>query len=552
MELRMRVFAFCAVFAALMSAGAAAAQAPFRLPRSGSIEVELEPGSVYTAVIVLRRGESADLEVLQQGIDVVVDLLAPDGRLLDSVDSPNGRQGPEPVAIVAARTGDYRLRIRPIAPNEPAGRIAVRVAAFRDRAATARLAAERRAVRETATAWLRPRATALPGASVPPELALPHLDRIVSAAQVVGLGEATHGSRELGDFRLSMVRRLVERHGFRLIALEGSASRWRELAPFVAGNSATAPSTESTSSDWIGLRTRRILIDWVRSWNLAHPDDRVRIVGVDPQDSQAAQRRLAAFIAQAYGDTGAAHWAPAATALAAADARAALFANSDVDAATRTVVAETVAALTNDAPFLARRFGAAAVADALATARELMQFADFNSGGAPLARSRDAAMAANLLAEAGPGTKAIYWAHNAHVSASPRRWGPTGALLRSVLGCGYQSIATTFGEGGFLAQRAGDPAGGLERTILPPGGDETIEAVLAATGAGPRLAAWGCGESAQGAPAWLGEARPLRWIGGVFAPDTPPSGTYQPYRLLEAFDAIAYFPRVAAEDQGRD
>lgn len=60
-------------------------------------------------------------------------------------------------------------------------------------------------------------------------------------------------------------------------------------------------------------------------------------------------------------------------------------------------------------------------------------------------------------------------------------------------------------------------------------------------------AAWGCGGAGQ-VPAWLAEPRPLRWIGGLHAPDTLPGATYRPYRLTEAFDAIAYVPTVAAED----
>ena len=61
------------------------------------------------------------------------------------------------------------------------------------------------------------------------------------------------------------------------------------------------------------------------------------------------------------------------------------------------------------------------------------------------------------------------------------------------------------------------------------------------------MSAWRCG-GAGTPPPWLAEPRPLRWIGGLYAPETLPQATYQPYRLTEAFDAIAYFPRVAAED----
>jgi hypothetical protein len=39
--------------------------------------------------------------VEQKGIDVAVTLFAPNGQKLAEVDSPNGTQGPEPVAWIA-------------------------------------------------------------------------------------------------------------------------------------------------------------------------------------------------------------------------------------------------------------------------------------------------------------------------------------------------------------------------------------------------------------------------------------------------------------------
>ncbi|HEV2865780.1 MAG TPA: hypothetical protein VGX37_04640, partial [Allosphingosinicella sp.] len=213
--MRRRVFLTAAILAFVQAP--AVAQAPILLERDTVRELAIAPGQTYTASLRLRAGESADVVVLQQGIDLVVDLLGPGGRLLDSVDSPNGRQGDEPVAISAAATGVYTLRIRPISPAEPSGRFTLRVAALRDRAATAALADERRLARREATDWLRPRSVGFPQSGIPaPDQPLAPFDTLASEARVVGLGEASHGSRELNDLRLALVRRLVERHGYRL------------------------------------------------------------------------------------------------------------------------------------------------------------------------------------------------------------------------------------------------------------------------------------------------------------------------------------------------
>jgi len=157
-------------------------------------------------------------------------------------------------------------------------------------------------------------------------------------------------------------------------------------------------------------------------------------------------------------------------------------------------------------------------------------------------------MAANLLAaleQAPAATRAIYWAHNSHVAAAETRWGPTGALLRRALGCGYRALATTFGRGAFIAQAAGDPSHSLAETVLGPAAEESVEAMLGSVGRGARIASWRCGGDAP--PPWLGESRPLRWIGAVHAAGSAPSAGYRPYRLTEAFDGIAYLPEVSAE-----
>jgi hypothetical protein len=190
------------------------------------IELPMRAEEVHEATLALRSGQSAEVAVQQQGIDVVVDVLGPDGALLDRVDSPNGRQGDEPVSLFAHADGTYRLRIAAISPDEPAARIAIRVDALRSAAATRRLLEGRRLERAAAADWLRRSSTPIAAnGNLEADADLASFDALAGSATVVGLGEATHGSREFGDLRLALVQRLVERHGYRLIALEDSASR---------------------------------------------------------------------------------------------------------------------------------------------------------------------------------------------------------------------------------------------------------------------------------------------------------------------------------------
>src|SRR5215213_7729394 len=126
-----------AVALCLLSApGVSYAQSGTSLGRSSQIETTIGPGQTDTYWLALKTGESAELVILQQGVDVVVDVYGPNGGLVDSVDSPNGRQGPEPVTILGATPGRYRIEVKTLAADEPAGKYRLTVSALRNAAAT--------------------------------------------------------------------------------------------------------------------------------------------------------------------------------------------------------------------------------------------------------------------------------------------------------------------------------------------------------------------------------------------------------------------------------
>ena len=79
----------------------------------------LGKGETHAYEVQLRRGESADVVVAQQGVDVIVELVSPAGAIFDAIDGPTGRQGNEEAEILAAESGRYQVRVRPFDENEP-------------------------------------------------------------------------------------------------------------------------------------------------------------------------------------------------------------------------------------------------------------------------------------------------------------------------------------------------------------------------------------------------------------------------------------------------
>jgi len=215
---------------ALLAACSGSGETSSAISQGDSFERELEPGEVHVYLVPLAVGESALIVVQQKGVDVVVEVRDPEGKIIASIDSPNGRNGDEPVLLEPEGRGTLTLRVRPIDANEPAAKYSLRYAWRRDAQAT-------RAALHASQQWLANASVAIPASGVVPHTTpLSALDPWLNGVRVVGIGEATHGSRELADLRLSLTKLLIERYGFRVVAVEASADKYRTLAPYIAGH----------------------------------------------------------------------------------------------------------------------------------------------------------------------------------------------------------------------------------------------------------------------------------------------------------------------------
>jgi hypothetical protein len=95
------------------------------------IERELVGGQAHYYKIMVEAGQYLHLIVDQKGIDVVVALYGPGDKKLIEVDSPNGAFGPEPMSVIADAPSSYRLEVRSLEKDAPAGRYEVRIADLR-------------------------------------------------------------------------------------------------------------------------------------------------------------------------------------------------------------------------------------------------------------------------------------------------------------------------------------------------------------------------------------------------------------------------------------
>ncbi len=118
---------------ALAGPGLAAASPPAasRSLPPAPLEVVLAGGENHVWHVDLAGGDYLNVVVDQRGIDVVTEGVAPDGGVLVEVNSPSERVGREPLTLIAATAGEYRIVVRPSSAEAPPGRYEIAIDALR-------------------------------------------------------------------------------------------------------------------------------------------------------------------------------------------------------------------------------------------------------------------------------------------------------------------------------------------------------------------------------------------------------------------------------------
>jgi CHAT domain-containing protein/tetratricopeptide (TPR) repeat protein len=108
--------------AALLPYSATSQPAPLVLrDRAGPVQRSVEGAQPDVVLLPLLAGQYARVEVMQTGSDVVLTLFDPHNERLGRIDSPNGAYGPEPLSLVAAVSGDYRIEVTLDNPKQGQG-----------------------------------------------------------------------------------------------------------------------------------------------------------------------------------------------------------------------------------------------------------------------------------------------------------------------------------------------------------------------------------------------------------------------------------------------
>jgi len=115
------------VIALLSCTTFSAAQSPTPLTSGFNQERTLSPGDRHVYTITLAEGAAVLGKADQHGVDLVIDIFGPDGKLIRTVDSPNGTEGPEPIDLTAFTSGQYKLVIHTLDPSARPGKYVMQI-----------------------------------------------------------------------------------------------------------------------------------------------------------------------------------------------------------------------------------------------------------------------------------------------------------------------------------------------------------------------------------------------------------------------------------------
>jgi erythromycin esterase-like protein len=380
-------------------------------------------------------------------------------------------------------------------------------------------------------------------------------------AKVVLLGEATHGTSEFYRARAAITRRLIERHGFTIVAVEADWPDANRIDRYVRHRPLLDADDEAFARfpTWM-WRNREVydFVNWLRGYNEGLPEERraefrgldlyslrgsiaavlAYLDAVDPEEAKDARER--------YGCLSPWHADPARY------GRAVLY--GDKKPCDQKLLDQLRDLLDKRLDY-ARR-GGEDFFDAVQNARVVRAAEHYYrimyQGSTESWNLRDRHMFDTLQAlldRRGEGAKAVVWAHNSHIgnaAATAMGWQGEfniGELCRTAFREG--AVLIGFGTDRGTVAAASDWDAAMEVKTVRPSRPDSHERVFLETGVAASLTDWrphGRRELRD----LLAEARLERAIGVIYRPETERASHYFEAVLPEQFDAFVWFEETKA------
>ncbi|MBM9401642.1 erythromycin esterase family protein [Gluconacetobacter azotocaptans] len=379
-------------------------------------------------------------------------------------------------------------------------------------------------------------------------------------ARVVLLGEATHGTSEFYRARAAITRRLIEHHGFTVVAVEADWPDGARIDDYVR-HRAPRPWRGPAFSRFPTWMWRNedvaALVHWLHRHNETRAEaERVSFHGLDLYSLGESIHAVLAYLDHVDPDAGASARRRYARLTPWQDDPARYgraVAGQGQDSCEDAVVAQLRDLLVHRLRYLHR--DGEAWFDAVQNARIVraaeLYYRIMYRGATESWNLRDRHMFGTiqaLLAHRGDAAKAVIWAHNSHVgnaAATAMGWEGQfniGELCR--MAHGDEAVLIGFGTDRGTVAAASDWDGDMEVKTVRPARFDSYEHAFARAGHPTSLTDWR--DSRAALRAHLRGPLRERAIGVIYRPETELASHYFEASLAEQFDAWVWFEETRA------
>jgi len=519
------------------------------LRTNASVSGTIVANGEHVYIVALNRNQYLDvaLDSVAQGKPIALRVFAPDSTWVGSIFSWQREAGRPEFNLLAESKGNYRLQIT--GADTARYRLQLRSPGNSD-AATEAMSLE------AATAWLVRNTHKLSHVEAGRGFEdLAPLRSILAGVRVVGLGEATHGSREFEQVKHRFLEFLVREMGYTVFGLESSSDAARSINEFVLSGRGDRASVLAGQGFW-NWDTEEVAatIDWMRDYNRSVPDARkVRFAGFDFQYNPQSRKEITEYLRRV-----------APTRVARTDSILAVL-TEPVDTLRRDFVryyslkpeakAPLVAAVNELRGFLelnrvqfSRQTSASDFEAIVHSVNLLQQLVDTHSRAGYAVdtagtgvTTRDRYMAENileLLRVLPADTKIVLSAHNAHVRSDLNLY-TMGHYLREELGNAYYAFGLSFERGSFRALNLAQTPYKVGALTVGPSFPQSIDWYLKRAGKGDLFVDFRAAPSSGPAASWLKRPHRMRSIGGGHPPNDP---GYYGYPVVpgKSFDGLIF------------
>lgn len=518
-----------------------------------SFACEMKGGDASRYQITLMNGQLLKLTVEQRGIDVLITTFSPDGAKMSEFDSPNGGQGPEPVSIAAKTSGIFQIEVRSLEADAPAGRYEINIDEILSAEQYQKQLAEEKARDKSVIAELKKQAIPLQSLTVGDGFGdLQPLKKILKDVNIIGFGEATHGTHEFFTFKHRMVEFLVREMNFTVFLIEASASASTAINDYVLYGKGNRAEVLASQKFWIPDTVEfSEMLDWMQAYNRNLPEEKkIKFAGFDPQSNEQAMQSVVAYLQKVKPEKVSA----AKTlfqSLQKEDDNAAIFAPTKISLSQLLETYKLLAYFVLNKTDLMRKSSESEYEKVLRNLRLIAQFAEINSRSAVSPQdyeTRDEFMAENIqtiISRQKPETRFIVWAHNAHISTRGEGGNRTmGGYLREVFGKKYYAIGFSFNRGSFQAQNIDEKEVKVQEFTLEAAPEKTIDWYFSQTGIKNFIIDFRNLPKDDLFSVWLQTERRMYWVGALFSNRWSEAQKTQPFVLSRDFDGIIFIEQT--------